>query len=91
MGYCPQMNTMINSLNAYEHLRLFARIRGISKEFVESEVEKWIKKLGNYFSDYTYNLLNSIIVNFDVFVPSFIINYRFETLRIPSLWDLQRR
>ena len=50
MGYCPQMNAMIKSLNAYEHLKVFARIRGIPNQYVNSEVNKWINKLGNYFN-----------------------------------------
>lgn len=45
MGYCPQTSALINSLNARDHLRLFAMIRGVPKEQVHLEVEKWINRL----------------------------------------------
>ncbi|XP_014230700.1 ATP-binding cassette sub-family A member 1-like [Trichogramma pretiosum] len=46
MGYCPQQDAMLGSLNAYDHLRLFARLRGIPDDQVDAEVKKWIDKLG---------------------------------------------
>jgi len=45
MGYCPQTDALIPSLNAFDHLRLFARLRGIPKSNVELEVNKWINRL----------------------------------------------
>ncbi|XP_011141339.1 ATP-binding cassette sub-family A member 1 [Harpegnathos saltator] len=45
MGYCPQTDALIPSLNAFDHLRLFARLRGIPKLNVELEVNKWINRL----------------------------------------------
>lgn len=45
MGYCPQNDAIIKSINAYHHLRLFARLRGIPKSQVETEVQKWIDRL----------------------------------------------
>ncbi|KYN32310.1 ATP-binding cassette sub-family A member 3 [Trachymyrmex septentrionalis] len=45
MGYCPQTDALIPSLNAFDHLRLFARLRGIPKANVELEVNKWINRL----------------------------------------------
>ncbi|XP_035743056.1 phospholipid-transporting ATPase ABCA1-like [Vespa mandarinia] len=45
MGYCPQTNALINSLNAFDHLRLFAKLRGIPPEKVDLEVNKWINRL----------------------------------------------
>ncbi|KAK2576776.1 hypothetical protein KPH14_005420 [Odynerus spinipes] len=45
MGYCPQTDALISSLNAFDHLRLFARLRGIPKDRVELEVNKWINRL----------------------------------------------
>ncbi|XP_018365508.1 PREDICTED: retinal-specific ATP-binding cassette transporter-like [Trachymyrmex cornetzi] len=45
MGYCPQTDALIPSLNAFDHLRLFARLRGIPKVNVELEVNKWINRL----------------------------------------------
>ncbi|KOC60391.1 ABC transporter A family member 6 [Habropoda laboriosa] len=45
MGYCPQTNAMVNSLNSFDHLRLFALLRGIPKSKVDLEVSKWINRL----------------------------------------------
>ncbi|XP_012054736.1 PREDICTED: ATP-binding cassette sub-family A member 1 [Atta cephalotes] len=45
MGYCPQTDALIPSLNAFDHLRLFARLRGIPKANIELEVNKWINRL----------------------------------------------
>ena len=45
MGYCPQPYALLKTLNAYEHLSIFARIRGIPKENIQQEVEKWIDRL----------------------------------------------
>ncbi|TGZ53371.1 phospholipid-transporting ATPase ABCA3 [Temnothorax longispinosus] len=45
MGYCPQTDALIPSLNAFDHLRLFACLRGIPKSNVELEVNKWINRL----------------------------------------------
>ncbi|XP_017755068.1 PREDICTED: ATP-binding cassette sub-family A member 1-like [Eufriesea mexicana] len=45
MGYCPQTDALLNSLNAFDHLRLFALLRGIPKSKVDLEVNKWINRL----------------------------------------------
>ncbi|KAI4504278.1 hypothetical protein M0802_000749 [Mischocyttarus mexicanus] len=45
MGYCPQTDALISSLNSFDHLRLFARLRGIPPDKVDSEVNKWIVRL----------------------------------------------
>ncbi|XP_076238688.1 ATP-binding cassette sub-family A member 17 isoform X2 [Calliopsis andreniformis] len=45
MGYCPQTDALLNSLNSFDHLRLFALLRGISKSKVDLEVNKWINRL----------------------------------------------
>ncbi|XP_015521738.2 retinal-specific phospholipid-transporting ATPase ABCA4 [Neodiprion lecontei] len=45
MGYCPQTDALIPCLNAVEQLTLFARLRGIPKHEVASEVYSWINKL----------------------------------------------
>ncbi|CAK9811271.1 Phospholipid-transporting ATPase ABCA3 [Anthophora quadrimaculata] len=45
MGYCPQTNALISSLNSFDHLRLFALLRGIPKSKVDLEVNKWINRL----------------------------------------------
>ncbi|XP_046753811.1 phospholipid-transporting ATPase ABCA7-like [Diprion similis] len=45
MGYCPQTDALIPCLNAVEQLTLFAHLRGVPKQQVESEVCSWINKL----------------------------------------------
>nr|XP_033321242.1 retinal-specific phospholipid-transporting ATPase ABCA4-like isoform X1 [Megalopta genalis] len=45
MGYCPQTDAMLGSLNSFDHLRLFALLRGIPKSKVDLEVNKWINRL----------------------------------------------
>ncbi|XP_015178503.1 PREDICTED: ATP-binding cassette sub-family A member 1-like [Polistes dominula] len=45
MGYCPQTDALINSLNSFDHLRLFARLRGIPPNKIDLEVNKWIVRL----------------------------------------------
>lgn len=45
LGYCPQTDALIDNLNSLEHLYLFARIRGIPEDRIESEVNKWIDRL----------------------------------------------
>ena len=39
------MDAIIDCLNAYEHLRLIAHLRGVPAMYVEEEVYKWIDKL----------------------------------------------
>ncbi|XP_050474315.1 phospholipid-transporting ATPase ABCA1-like [Bombus huntii] len=45
MGYCPQTGALLNSLNSFDHLRLFALLRGIPRAKVDLEVNKWIDRL----------------------------------------------
>ncbi|XP_044010225.1 phospholipid-transporting ATPase ABCA3-like [Aphidius gifuensis] len=45
MGYCPQHDALIETLNAWDHLYLFARLRGIPESQIKSSVEGWIKRL----------------------------------------------
>lgn len=45
MGYCPQNDALITSLNSYDHLRLFARLRGIPENKIEHEIQLWIQRL----------------------------------------------
>ncbi|XP_058807192.1 ATP-binding cassette sub-family A member 7-like isoform X2 [Phymastichus coffea] len=45
MGYCPQHGALVSSLDARDHLRLFARLRGIPELQVELEVQTWIRRL----------------------------------------------
>lgn len=46
MGYCPQTDAIIRCMDAYDHLKLFAHLRGIPAEQVDLEVKNWIDKLG---------------------------------------------
>lgn len=48
MGYCPQNSAIIETLNARDHLRLFGLLRGVPRNVVDIEVEKWIDKLSTY-------------------------------------------
>ncbi|KAF7990497.1 hypothetical protein HCN44_000302 [Aphidius gifuensis] len=45
MGYCPQHDALIETLNAWDHLYLFARLRGVPESQIKSSVEGWIKRL----------------------------------------------
>ncbi|KAF7990337.1 hypothetical protein HCN44_000142 [Aphidius gifuensis] len=45
MGYCPQHDALIEPLNAWDHLYLFARLRGIPESQIKLSVEGWIKQL----------------------------------------------
>jgi len=40
MGFCPQFDLLWNELTALEHLRLFARIKGLQPTDVESEAQR---------------------------------------------------
>lgn len=50
MGYCPQNDAIISCLSAYDHLKLFARLRGIPDNQVTDEVKKWIDRLSKHFA-----------------------------------------
>ncbi|KAH0563707.1 hypothetical protein KQX54_004927 [Cotesia glomerata] len=45
MGYCPQQDTIIDTFNSWDHLYLFAKLRGIPSSQIDSIVKKWILKL----------------------------------------------
>lgn len=49
MGYCPQTDALLNSLNSFDHLRLFALLRGIPRAKVDLEVNKWINRLSKSY------------------------------------------
>ncbi|XP_069681460.1 phospholipid-transporting ATPase ABCA3-like [Periplaneta americana] len=46
IGYCPQFDAINEALTGREMLRLFAKLRGVSPVAVESEIDKWIRKMG---------------------------------------------
>ncbi|KAF7992262.1 hypothetical protein HCN44_001587 [Aphidius gifuensis] len=45
MGYCPQQDAIIDTLNAWDHLNLFARLRGVPTSQIHFVVRNWIIKL----------------------------------------------
>lgn len=49
MGYCPQTDALLDSLNSFDHLRLFALLRGIPRAKVDLEVNKWINRLSKTY------------------------------------------
>jgi ABC-type multidrug transport system ATPase subunit len=45
MGVCPQFDAQLDDLTAREHLRLFARIRGVPPERIEDAISHYIAAL----------------------------------------------
>lgn len=56
MGYCPQTDALLNSLNSFDHLRLFALLRGIPRAKVDLEVNKWINRLSKTYLLFEFTL-----------------------------------
>ncbi|XP_014228722.1 ATP-binding cassette sub-family A member 17-like [Trichogramma pretiosum] len=46
VGYCPASSFLLDSLSAREHLELFARLRAVPADLVDSEVQFWLKTAG---------------------------------------------
>ena len=46
IGYCPQFDSLIDTLTAREHLYLFARIKGVPESTIPDYVDKLIVRLG---------------------------------------------
>ena len=46
VGYCPQFPVLINSLSVWEHMVLFARIKGQFEEFMVEDIVKILKLMG---------------------------------------------
>lgn len=46
IGYCPQMDALIDNMTGNEMLTLFARLRGVPEHFVDDLVEDTVDKLG---------------------------------------------
>lgn len=44
-GYCPQFGGILSTLTGREHLRLFARLRGVQESFVEEVVSTMLTNL----------------------------------------------
>jgi len=45
IGYCPQFDALIGTLTAREHLVLFARIKGVSKDRLRAYVDSMLERL----------------------------------------------
>ena len=59
MGYCPQNDANIRCLNAYEHLKLFARLRGVPEHQVNDEVKKWVDRLSKYLGSFVHVFIHT--------------------------------
>jgi len=46
IGYCPQVDPLLDLMNGYETLWFFGRIRGIPKEVLEKRVNDLILQVG---------------------------------------------
>ena len=46
IGYCPQFDALLLALTVKDHLRLFARIKGIKSSWIDSVVQKIIARVG---------------------------------------------
>eukprot|EP00897_Mesotaenium_endlicherianum_P001456 jgi/Mesen1/1338/ME000013S00825 len=46
IGYCPQFDPLLDLMTAREHLRLFARLKGVDEEEVEDAVQDVISAVG---------------------------------------------
>ena len=50
IGYCPQFDTLIGNLTAFEHLQLYAKLKGINPKYHKYLIDQMIDrmKLRNY-------------------------------------------
>ncbi|CAB3377760.1 Hypothetical predicted protein [Cloeon dipterum] len=46
LGYCPQFDAQHDLLTGQETLQLYARLRGVSKNLVDTVVRRWLLKIG---------------------------------------------
>jgi ABC-type multidrug transport system ATPase subunit len=46
IGYCPQVDPLLDLMNGYETLWFFGRIRGIPVDLLELRIKKLIKQVG---------------------------------------------
>ncbi|ALC47643.1 maker247 [Drosophila busckii] len=46
MGICTQYNILFDALSPANHIRFFSRLKGVKKEKIKSEVDKYIKLMG---------------------------------------------
>ncbi|CAB1351681.1 unnamed protein product, partial [Coregonus sp. 'balchen'] len=46
LGMCPQHNVLFNDLTVEEHIYFYARLKGRSRDEVETEMDQMIKDVG---------------------------------------------
>ncbi len=46
IGYVPQEDVMFDKLNAYEHLRLFATIKGVHRSAMQQQITEELERVG---------------------------------------------
>uniref|UniRef100_A0A182SA26 ABC transporter domain-containing protein n=1 Tax=Anopheles maculatus TaxID=74869 RepID=A0A182SA26_9DIPT len=47
LGFCPQHNVLFNELTVAEHIRFFARLKGVRQEvYIQTEIDKYVRALG---------------------------------------------
>ncbi|XP_055602215.1 phospholipid-transporting ATPase ABCA1-like [Uranotaenia lowii] len=45
LGLCPQHNVLFDELTVSEHIRFFAKLKGLSEEDIQQEVDKYVQLL----------------------------------------------
>ena len=45
-GYCPQQDSLYDLLTCYEHLELYAILKGIPKKIIQTKVNDMLAKVG---------------------------------------------
>ena len=45
LGYCPQFDTILGNLTAYEHLELYANLKGIKKEYHKEIINEMLNRM----------------------------------------------
>ena len=46
MGFCPQFDVLWELLTGEEHLQLFGRIKGLTGDRLDREVERFVREFG---------------------------------------------
>jgi hypothetical protein len=46
LGVCPQHDILFDDLTVFEHIRLFASIKGVAGSQIQEQAEKWLTNLG---------------------------------------------
>lgn len=45
IGFCPQNNILFDELTVSEHIELFSRLKGVKKDYIQDEVNKYTRLL----------------------------------------------